>query len=98
MPARKLAFTSKNILKAWEAVGIIPFNPRRVLGAAKQEYNNLSHGGPEKDFSLITVINKIPATSHAVSRTTRNAISLVTRNTPGIQKLKSLLSGLSAGF
>ncbi|PWW72531.1 hypothetical protein C7212DRAFT_61700, partial [Tuber magnatum] len=36
MPARQLAFTSSNIQSAWEAEGIIPFNPRRVLGAVKR--------------------------------------------------------------
>ena len=40
----------------------------------------------------------VPKTPRAVSRTTRTAISLVTRNTPASQKLKSLLSGLSEGF
>jgi len=31
MPARRLTFTEGNIRSAWEAVGIIQFNPRRVL-------------------------------------------------------------------
>jgi len=37
MPAPRLAFTSKNILSAWEAVGIIPFNPRRALGGVNRK-------------------------------------------------------------
>ena len=35
MPARWLAFTKENILSAWEAVGIIPFNPRQAIGKVK---------------------------------------------------------------
>ena len=40
----------------------------------------------------------VPKTPRAVSRTTRTAISLITRNTLSSQKLKSLLSGLAQGF
>ena len=40
----------------------------------------------------------VPKKPRAVSRTTRTAIILITRNTPSSQKLKSLLSDLSEGF
>ena len=33
--ARKAAYTTKNILSAFECTGIVPFNPRRVLGKYK---------------------------------------------------------------
>ncbi|RPA93677.1 hypothetical protein L873DRAFT_1704303, partial [Choiromyces venosus 120613-1] len=35
MLAQRLAFTVKNILSAWEAVGIFSFNPHHALGVAK---------------------------------------------------------------
>jgi len=90
MPARRLAFTAKNILSAWEAVGIFPFNPRRAVGHVKRKEQNISNS----ETSGI----HIPKTPRAVSRATRTAISLVTRTTPSSQKLKALLSGLSEGF
>lgn len=31
IPAQRLTFTETNIRGAWEAVGIIPFTPHRVL-------------------------------------------------------------------
>ena len=40
----------------------------------------------------------IPKTPRGVSRTTRTAISLLTRNTPSSQRLKGLLVGLSEGY
>jgi len=90
MPARRLAFTAKNTLSAWEAVGIFPFNPRRAVGHVKRKEQNVSHS----ETSGI----HIPKTIRAVSCATRTAISLVMRNTPSSQKLKVLLSGLSEGF
>jgi len=96
MPARRLAFTSSNIQSAWEAVGIIPFNPRRVLGAVKRKeppaskVHTLSVGGNPHSH--------IPKTPRVVSRATPTAYSLVTRNTPSSQRLKSILSGLWEGF
>ncbi|PWW71670.1 hypothetical protein C7212DRAFT_233090, partial [Tuber magnatum] len=42
MPARQLTFTVQNIRAAWEAVGIIPFNPRPVLGGVKREVKAVS--------------------------------------------------------
>ena len=94
MPARRLTFTPENISAAWEAVGIIPFNPRRVLGGVKRENKKVSDAKGLTGGGALPV----PKTPRAVSRTTRTAISLVTRNTPSSQKLKSLLSGLSEGF
>ncbi|KAG0134532.1 hypothetical protein HOY82DRAFT_602348 [Tuber indicum] len=85
-----LAFTPKNILSAWEAVGVFPFNPRRALGQAKHEEQNIS--------TSETTSIRVPKTPRAVSRATRTVISLVTRNTPSSKKLKGLLSGLSEGF
>lgn len=96
MPARRLAFTPSNIMSAWEAVGIIPFNPRRVLGAVKRKAalagNSTTITNPCNPHS------RIPKTPRAVSRATRTAYSLVTRDTPSSQQLKAILSGLSEGF
>jgi len=94
MPARRLTFTLENIRTAWEAVGVIPFNPRRVLGVVKRK---------ETKVALLEHAHRgaappVPKTPPAVSRTTRTAISLVTRTTPSSQKLKVLLSDLSEGF
>lgn len=94
MPARRLTFTSENIRAAWEAVGIIPFNPWRVLGVVKREKKNVL----ESEGLAIGGACGVPKTPRAVSRTTRTAINIVTRNTPSSQKLKSLLSGLAEGF
>lgn len=94
MPARRLTFTTKNILSAWKAVGIIPFNPRHVLGVVKKKETNVSPSGS----SAIRAAPPIIRTPRGVSRATRTAISLVTRTTPSSQKLKSLLVGLSEGF
>jgi len=95
MPARRLTFTPKNIMSAWEAVGIIPFNPRRVLGVVKrkQEAQNVLH-----TKTSVPTAPPIPKTPRAVSRVTRTAFSLVTRTTPSSRNLKELLSGLSEGF
>ena len=90
MPARGLAFTVKNILSAWEAVGIFPFNLRRAVGHIKRKEHHVSHSE--------TPGIHIPKTPRAVSRATRTAISLVKRNNPSSQKLKTLLSGLPEGF
>jgi len=94
MPARRLAFTEVNIRSAWEAVGIIPFNPRREIGGVKRKDVNVTQ---EKDLAG-DVGPKIPKTPRAVSRITRTAAALVTRNSPASQKLKELLSNLSTGF
>jgi len=94
MPARRLTFTPENIRAAWEAVGIIPFNLWSVLGGVKQENKNVSEAKGLTGGGALP----LPKTPSAVSHTTRTAISLVTRNSPSSQKLKSLLSGLSEGF
>ena len=94
MPARRHTFTPENIRAAWEAVGIIPFNPRPVLGVVKRKESKImvmGHAGRH-------AAPFIPKTPRAVSRTTRTAISLVTCTTPSSQKLKALLSDLSEGF
>jgi len=96
MPARRLAFTPSNIMSAWEAVGIIPFNPRRVLGAVKRKA--ALSGNPTTVTNPSNPHSRIPKTPRAVSRATRTAYSLVTRNTPSSQQLKAILSGLSEGF
>ena len=90
MPARRLTFTAKNILSAWEVVGIFPFNTWCVVGQVKQKEKNISNSE--------TSSFHIPKTPRAVSRATRTAISWVTRTTPSSQRLKALLSGLSEGF
>jgi len=95
MATQRLPFTPKNIMSAWEAVGIIPFNPRRVLGVVKpkQEAQNVSH--PKVS---VTTVSPIPKTLRAVCRVTQTAFSLVTRKNSFSVKLKELLSGLSEGF
>jgi len=50
MPARRHTFTAENIRAAWEAVGIIPFNPRRVLGVVKRKETKIvvvEHAGQD---------------------------------------------------
>jgi len=81
---------SKNILSAWEAVEILPFNPHRARGLVKRENQNVSNS---ENSGLA-----IPKTRRAVSRAIRTAICLVTRTTLSSKKLKQLLSGLSEGF
>lgn len=93
MPARESTFTPKNIINAWKACGIIPFNPRQVLSAESR-----NHDGASTSRLSVSATTKTPSTPRAVSRTTRTAISLVTRSTPSSEKLKALLSGLSEGF
>jgi len=82
-------------MSAWETVGIIPFNPWRVLGVvkSKQEAQNVSH--PK---ASVTTASPIPKTLSAVSRVTQTVFSLVTRKNPSTLKLKELLSALSEGF
>jgi len=94
MPARRLAFTEVNIRSAWEAVGILPFNPQRATGGLKGKDVNITQ---EKDLAG-DVRPKIPKTPRALSQITRPATVLGTRNTPASQKLKELLSNLSTGF
>ena len=74
-------------------MGIIPYNPRRVLRGVKRKQENVSHS----ETSAMPPPT-IPKTPRAVSRVTRTAFSLVTRKTPSSLKLKALLSGLSEGF
>ena len=95
MPARELTFTTKNILSAWEAAGAIPVNPRRVL---KSETRKNSKGVSLPVPSQPSTSCRVPKTPRAVSRDTRSAIALISRNTPSSKKLKALLSGLSEGF
>ena len=78
MPARRLAFTRENILSAWEAVGIIPFNPRRAIGSIKRKEAKVTQGKGLADAET----PKIPKTPRAVSRISRTAASLVTKTTP----------------
>jgi len=96
MPARRLAFTPSNIMSAWEAVGIIPFNPRRVLGAVNPK------AGLARNTTTITnpsnPHSRIPKTPRPVGRAPRTAYALVTRDTPSSPQLKAILAGLSAGF
>ena len=80
MPARRFAFTQANILSGWEAVGIIPFNPRRAIGSMKRVEVKVTQ---EKSLAGNGMPN-IPKTPRAVSRITRTAASLVTRNTPAV--------------
>jgi len=94
MPARRLAFTPENILSAWEAVGIIPLNPRRAIGMVKRTEKPVTQG----KCVASEAAPKIPKTTRAVSRITRTTAFLVTRNTPTSLKLKGLLSDLSQGF
>jgi len=94
MPARRHTFTAESIRAAWEAVGLIPFNPRRVRGVVKRKETKIvvvKHASQD-------AATPVPKTPRAVSRTTRTAISLVTHTTPSSQKLKALLSNLSEGF
>jgi len=95
MPARRPTFTYKNIMSTWEAVGIILFNPRQVLGVGKlkQEAQNVSH--LKTSVATVPPILKTPG---AVSRIIRTVFSLITRKTPSSLKLKALLSGLAEGF
>jgi len=94
MPARRHTFTAENIRAAWEAVGIIPFNPRRVLGVVKWKETKIV----VVEYAGQDAAPPVPKTPRAGSRSTRTAISLVTRTTPSSQKLKVLLSNLSEGF
>lgn len=96
MPARECTFTKKNILSAWEAAGAIPLNPRRVLKSETLK-NSIGVSQPGS-LQPSAQPHQVPKTPRAVSRDTRSAIALVSRNTPGSKKLKELLSGLSEGF
>jgi len=96
MPARQLAFTPSNIMSAWEAVGIIPFNPRRVLGGVKRKA--ALAGNPTTVTHGRNPHSRIPKTPRADSRATCTAYALVTHDTPSSQHLKAILSGLSDGF
>ena len=101
LPARKLAFTKVNIMKAWEVVGIIPLNGRRVIASETLSGRDgvttkLAHASKKSQ-----TLSRTPGparTPRAVSRTARSAIALITRNTPASQKLKHILSDLNEGF
>ena len=95
MPVRRHAFIPENIEAAWEGVGNIVFNPRRVLGAVKRKEVNVELPRCSARGVASSIVPKIPRT---LSRKTRTVSSLVTRSTPASQKLKALLSDLSAGF
>jgi len=94
MPARRSTFTRENILSAWEAVGIMAFNPRRAIGGLKRKEANVIQAkglaGAETP--------KIPKTPGAVSRITRTAVLLLPKTTPSSLKLKQLLPNLPEGF
>jgi len=94
MAARMLTFTEKNIQRAWEAVGIIPFNPRRAIGSVKKKEAKVIQA---KVLAGTTAL-QIPKTPRAVSRITRMAGSLITKTTPSSLRLKELLLNLSEGF
>jgi len=94
MPARRLTFTREDILSAWEAVGIIPFDPRRAIRGLKRKEAKVTQ---EKGLAGAET-PKIPKTPRAVSRITRTAASLLPKTTSSSLKLKQLLSNLSEGF
>ena len=94
MPARRLTFTRENIRSVWEAVGIIPFNPRRAIGGLKRKEVKVTQ---EKGLAGAETL-KIPKTPRAVSRITSTAASLLPKTTPSSLKLKQRLLNLSRGF
>lgn len=86
-------------MKAWEVVGIIPLNGRRVIasktrsgrdGATKKS----QHPSPKSSTHTMGAARS----PRAVSRTARTAIALITRNTPTSQMLKHVLSDLNEWF
>jgi len=91
MPARLLTFTESNIRSAWEAVGIIPFNPRRVLAGESKKRQKVSD-------PVIQSYSQALQTPRAVSRGTRTAFSHETRNTLGSRKPRSILTNLLDGL
>ena len=95
MPDWRLTCTLKNIIRAWEAVGIICFNLWQVLGVVKQKQEAQKVPHPK---ASVTTAPPIPKTPRAVSRVTRKACSIVSRKTPSSLKLKEILSRLLEGF
>ncbi|RPB01511.1 hypothetical protein L873DRAFT_1887983 [Choiromyces venosus 120613-1] len=61
MPARRLAFTEKNILSAWEAVGIFLFNVCHALEQVKQKEQNISNSETSSIHILKTPCTKLKA-------------------------------------
>ena len=99
LPARKLTFTKVNIMKAWEVVGIIPLNGRRVIASETRFRGDGATTKPKHTTWKSPTHAPEPArTPRAVSRKARTAIALITRNTPASQKLKHILADLNEGF
>ena len=84
-------------MHAWEAVGVIPLNARRVLlPVARTQKTSPGKAHSSKPHPPSPL--RIPKTPRAVSRATRSALPLVQRDTPISQQLKGLLTSLSEGY
>ena len=74
-------------MSAWEATGVIPFNPRRVMDLKSREITR--PGTPPQ-----TSIPATPKKSREVGHVQREAMLLLTRNTPASNRLKTLVEAL----
>jgi hypothetical protein len=75
-------------LSAFEATGIWPLNPRKILDRQSHTVTR------QTDQSGTTVQFSTPRHSRGVSRLQRDALHLVTRDTPSSRQLKTLIERL----
>lgn len=94
LPARELTFTSQNILRPWETVGVIPLNSHQVSQPKLRKREPATSHQSSTAGQRIT----IPKTPGAVSRATPTALSLIQRDTPTSRQLKVVLAGIPGRY
>ena len=93
--ARKAAYTSKNILSAFECTGIVPFNPRRVLG----KYKGTAASDPLSPAPAINpMVPPTPANNRAVRQLHQQVQQRLKRvDDPVLQGLVDKLANAAIG-
>jgi hypothetical protein len=86
--ARKATYTAKNVCRSFEVTGIWPFNRRRVFNSKSREITHF-HGAPSP-----TPITATPRHSRAVYRIQRDAIQLLSSNSPRSLSIKNVINRL----
>ena len=89
--ARAAAYTKNNILSAFEATGIWPLNPCKVI--MRQSRNITPFESPPATPTPLR--SATPRQPRAVSQLSHSALHLVTHQSPSSLKLKALIAQLA---
>lgn len=87
--ALQRTYSTSNVLAAWKAAGIEPFNPRRVLTPKES---------PPKRAKFAVTGFMTPATTRMARVTSKEALSLIKGTSQSAEKLWSLIGHLDKGL